>query len=127
MTATYTRIVSFVLFLSICSMCLGQVSNQTRITRPIDATQRVRVRVSDHPLARPESDEGTLNPNVEMQVVSLYLTRSSTQEDSLHKLLVEQQDPGSPLYHKWLTPEPCADRFGIAPNVVAQIKNWLGG
>jgi subtilase family serine protease len=127
MTAPYTRIASFALFLSSCSLCLGQVSNQSRITRPIDAIQMVRVRGSVHPLARPESAQGHLSPNVVIHGVSLIFTRSSTQQEFLRKLLVEQQDPGSSLYHKWLTPEQFADRFGLASSDVAQIKNWLEG
>ena len=127
MTAPYTRIVSFALLLSSCSLCLGQVSNQSRITLPIDVTEMVRVRGSVHPLARPESAQGHLNPSVVIHGVSLIFTRSSTQQDSLRKLLVEQQDSGSPLYHKWLTPEQFADRFGLASSDVAQIKNWLEG
>jgi subtilase family serine protease len=127
MTAPYTRIVSFALLLSSCSLCLGQVSNQSRITLPIDVTEMVRVRGSVHPLARTESVKSHLNPNVVIHGVSLIFTRSSTQQDSLRKLLVEQQVPGSPLYHKWLTPEEFADRFGLASSDVARIKNWLEG
>lgn len=127
MSAPHARIVSFAVLLSSCSLCLGQVSSQSRITRPIDARQLVRLHGSVHPLVRPESAQGHLNGNTMIHGVSLIFKRSAAQQDSLGKLLAEQQDPNSPQYHKWLTPEQFADRFGLVPSDVEQIKNWLEG
>ena len=36
-----------------------------------------------------------------------------------------QQDPASPYYHQWLTPETYGERFGISQNDLAQVTNWL--
>jgi len=36
------------------------------------------------------------------------------QQAALEQLLKEQQDPASPNYHNWLTPETYADRFGAS-------------
>jgi subtilase family serine protease len=127
MIAPYARIVSFALLLSSCSLCEGQVSSQSRITRPIDTSQLVRLSGSVHPLARPESAQGHLNSNTMIHGASLIFERSLTQQDSLRKLLIEQQDPASPLYHEWLTPEQFADRFGLAPSDIEQAENWLKG
>jgi subtilase family serine protease len=127
MIAPYTRIVSFALLLSSCSLCLGQVSSQSRIPSPIDATQLVRLHSSLHPLARPESIQSHLNSNVVIHGVSLIFKRSADQQSALEKLLAEQQDPSSPQYHKWLTPEQFANRFGLASSDTEQIKNWLAG
>jgi hypothetical protein len=40
-------------------------------------------------------------------------------------LLEEQQDPSSPNYHHWLTPEQYADRFGLSQNDINQVEAWL--
>jgi subtilase family serine protease len=34
------------------------------------------------------------------------------QQAELDKLLEQQQDPSSPNYHRWLSPDEFADRFG---------------
>ena len=43
----------------------------------------------------------------------------------LAQLLREQQDPTSPNFHKWITPEEFADRFGASDGDVKQITTWL--
>jgi subtilase family serine protease len=50
---------------------------------------------------------------------------SLAQQSALEKLLSDQQQPSSPLYHKWLTPEQYADRFGLTKNDVAKVASWL--
>jgi subtilase family serine protease len=125
MTAPYVRLVSFALLLVNCPLCLAQASNLSRITRPIDTTQVVRLEGSLHPLTRPKFTTNRLNANTMMHGVSLIFKRSSAQDSALRRLLAEQQDPSSPRYHKWLTPEQFADRFGLATSDVAQVKNWL--
>ncbi len=39
----------------------------------------------------------------------------------------ELQDPDSPNYRKWLTPDEFADRFGPAPAQMQAVVNWLTG
>jgi uncharacterized protein (TIGR03437 family) len=43
----------------------------------------------------------------------------------LQQLLEEQQNPSSPNYHKWLTPEQYADRFGVTQTDIDKITAWL--
>ena len=40
-------------------------------------------------------------------------------------MLNELQDPRSPRYHRWLTPEQFAERFGVSQNDSQAIKTWL--
>ena len=47
------------------------------------------------------------------------------QQAALEQLLAEQQDPASPNYHNWLTPEQYADRFGVSQNDIDKIVSWL--
>jgi len=39
--------------------------------------------------------------------------------------MAEQQDPTSPNYHKWLTPEEYGSQFGLSQNDVSKITKWL--
>jgi subtilase family serine protease len=57
--------------------------------------------------------------------VSLVLKPSASQEAELTQLLAEQQDPSSPNYHRWLTPEEFADRFGASQDDIDKIVSWL--
>jgi subtilase family serine protease len=45
---------------------------------------------------------------------------------ALDQLLVDLQDPGSPEYHQWLTPEEFGVRFGLAPALYDRFVAWLG-
>jgi len=60
-----------------------------------------------------------------MHAVSLIFKRSPAQQESLQTWLAEQQDPRSPNYHKWLTPEQFARQFGLTESDVAKVTAWL--
>ena len=44
----------------------------------------------------------------------LVLKSSAEQETALEQFLAEQQDPSSPHYHEWLTPQQFGERFGAS-------------
>src|SRR5262249_1039773 len=50
---------------------------------------------------------------------------TDAQQAELDRLVEDQQNPASPNYHKWLTPEEFADRFGLTQNDVDQVVSWL--
>src|SRR5207249_6715966 len=50
---------------------------------------------------------------------------TDAQQAELDALLKQQQDPSSPNYHKWTTPEQFADRFGISANDLSRVVDWL--
>jgi subtilase family serine protease len=43
----------------------------------------------------------------------------------LQQLIEEQQDPSSPNYHKWLTPDEYAQKFGPSADDISQVTQWL--
>jgi subtilase family serine protease len=43
----------------------------------------------------------------------------------IDQLIREQQDPASPSYHRWLTPEEFAQRFGPSSAEIDRVANWL--
>ena len=56
----------------------------------------------------------------------LLLTKPSTsQQADLDRLLADQQNPSSPRFHKWLTPEEFGARFGLSPSDHSKIVAWL--
>src|SRR5439155_11980114 len=52
---------------------------------------------------------------------------SAEQSAELAQLLEDQQNPSSPLFHAWLTPEEYGERFGLSANDLARIRGWLEG
>ncbi len=78
-----------------------------------------------HPLATADNDLGPLNDNVVLPPLTLVLRQTAEQQADLDRLLAAQQDPASPDYHRWLTPEQYADRFGASADDIAKITAWL--
>ncbi len=60
-----------------------------------------------------------------MPGIRIQLKPSRSQQTSLEQLLAAQQNPASADFHKWLTPEQYADRFGASQNDVNRIAAWL--
>ena len=58
--------------------------------------------------------------------VTMVLKASASQQAALDQLLAQQQDPSSPNYHQWLTPEQYADQFGVSQADIDKIVAWLG-
>jgi subtilase family serine protease len=96
-----------------------------RIAGPIDSRQTTALPRSLHPQARPQYDRGPVEPSREFGYLTMVTAPSASQQKALDQLLAEQQDRTSPNYHKWLTPQQYADRFGLSPNDLNRITTWL--
>src|SRR5208337_655559 len=44
---------------------------------------------------------------------------------ALEQLLADQQNPASPRYHQWLTPQAFASSFGPTQEQMGQVRDWL--
>jgi len=96
-----------------------------RIQSELSSSQMTVLRGSQHPLATPQNDAGRVPANTRMSGITLYFNRSGAQQADLEALLAAQQDPKSPQYHKWLTPQQFAARFGMAQSDIDRVKGWL--
>ncbi len=96
-----------------------------RISGPIDSSQKVALPGNVNPLARPEYDQGPVEPSFALSSVTLVMAPSPSQQAALEQLLRQQQDRTSPNYRKWLTPEQYADRFGVSQNDIDKVNVWL--
>src|SRR6202034_262309 len=99
-------------------------AQQSRIPRDIDNTQRTSLTGHLHPKATPANDRGRVAPALKLYV-TLQFSQSASQKADLTQLLADQQNPASPNYHQWLTPEQYADRFGVSPDDLTKITSWL--
>src|SRR5579863_6040687 len=70
-------------------------------------------------------DQGPADPGLRFGTLTLLTAPTPSQRKGLAQLIAEQQDRTSPNYHKWLTPEQWADRFGLSPTDIQKITGWL--
>src|SRR5450755_3562190 len=96
---------------ALCLLAAAADAQQSRISKAVDNQQRFVLNGHIHPKARPEDDQGRVAPSLPMSYVTLILAHSDSQRADLAELLLDQQNPNSPYYHRWLTPEQYADRF----------------
>lgn len=96
-----------------------------RVAARVDETQRVKLSGHVHPLARPQYAIANSPQSQRMEHMLLVLRPDAAQDAALAELLRAQQEPGSPYYHKWLTPESFGERFGVSSRDLEQVANWL--
>ncbi len=101
------------------------LAQRNRIAGAVDPRNRVALLGHVHPMASSENDQGLTDTALTLKSVTLTLKPSADQQTALEKLLADQQDPASPDYHRWLTPEEYGDRFGASAEDIAKITGWL--
>jgi subtilase family serine protease len=98
----------------------------TRMIREaIDNSKLVLLRGNTRPEANVRNDRGRVPDNFPMSHMLLQLKRSPEQEAALHQYVEDLQNPNSPNYHHWLTPDQFAEHYGVAQADVATVTNWL--
>ncbi|HKN17052.1 MAG TPA: S53 family peptidase [Candidatus Sulfotelmatobacter sp.] len=113
----------FLLPLLATSLCFA--AQPDRITGAINSGQAVVLAKSLHPKAKPEYDQGPVDPSLKLTYMTMLMAPSPTQQKALDQLLAQQQNPKSPNYHKWLTPQQFADQFGLSQNDLNKVIAWL--
>ena len=107
------------------SIALGQPQSLSSTRQPIDNGQRVTLRGNVHPLARPSYDHGAVVDSFPAERMLLLLKRSPQRETALRQFIEDAHNPGSPSYHKWLTPEQFGKLYGPTDSDVAAATAWL--
>ncbi len=92
-----------------------------------DESVRLTLKDGVRPETAREVDLGTLGADVKLDKMVLLLKRSPAAQSAFDKLASEQQDPRSPMFHHWLTPDQIGQQFGAAPADTTQIVSWLQG
>jgi hypothetical protein len=111
--------VARLLLFSLLSASLGAASAQTK------AADIIPLPGSSNPRVFSGHDLGPIAPETSLRGIALHFRRTPTQEADLQQLLAAQQDPNSPQFHQWLTPEQFAARFGLPDSAIAQMQIWL--
>jgi len=121
-----TPVCSFSKVVVFAALLAGVASAQTRSRIVQNIAEGESVAISPaHPLARAEFDQGRVEGSLKISRAAIVFKLSSTQQAALDKLLADQQNPHSANYHKWLTPEQYAARFGMSDADLAKVSAWL--
>ena len=96
-----------------------------RVVNQIDESQRITIKGTLHPLAKPENDRGAVADGTKLERMHLVLKRSDSQEAALRQLIGDMHTPGTASYHKWLTPDQFGKQFGPADEDIATVEAWL--
>ncbi len=110
--------------LSICGSAAAQ-SPVARIASQVNGAEPAMIKGSQHPMANPAFDAGRMPASTRLSGITLMFSRSAAQEADLDGLIAAQQDPASPQYHRWLTSDQFAARFGMAQEDLDKVSNWL--
>jgi pseudomonalisin len=98
---------------------------RSRITGPVDNSSTVRLAGTTHPLATAANEIGRADAGLPMARMLLHLTSSASQEAAIETLLAGQQDPASPSFRQWLTPDQFGQQFGVTQADLDVITGWL--
>jgi hypothetical protein len=96
-----------------------------RLPAAIDARNRVRLKGSRSARVDKSVSEGPVEDSMSVPGITLHFRPTAQQSDELDQLLADQQDPSSPRYHAWLTPEEFGRRFGLSVNDFARVRDWV--
>jgi uncharacterized protein (TIGR03437 family) len=108
-------------FVAISLSVATAYAQRNRLAGPLDGGRRITLAGRVPGRVRSGVDLGRVAGAFPLPEVTLYLKPSADPT----ALVRNQQDPSSPEYHKWLTPEQYADRFGASQSDIDQIKAWL--
>jgi subtilase family serine protease len=117
------RLLLPVLFIS--AVCPLLAASQSRIRTAISDTDRTPIRQTISGRAMHASDRGEAPADQTLSAIHLFFGLTDAQQADLTQLLQDQQNPSSPSYHKWLTPEQYGARFGLADADLAKIQSWV--
>jgi len=96
-----------------------------RIKGDINNSNMVQLKQNSMLAGSADIDSGRMPSNTKLNGVSITFSRSAEQQAALEKLLAAQQDPASPQFHRWLTPEEFGARFGMPQSDIDKVQAWL--
>ena len=103
----------------------GMLSSTALAQRSINEADRVTRHGNVHPLARAEFDRGSADLTLPMENMILLLFPRASAKVELDTFLGDLQNPKSPNFHQYLTPQEFGLRFGPSDQDVADAANWL--
>ncbi|MFI5317842.1 MAG: protease pro-enzyme activation domain-containing protein, partial [Myxococcota bacterium] len=116
---------AFLFAFEAAALCSAQTRLPDRILRRADDRELTPISGNRSQLARPELDQGRVDAGRGLARMALVFEPSPAQAAELAALLAAQQDPSSPEFQRWLSPDEFGARFGMSDADLAQVTAWL--
>ncbi|HUZ97301.1 MAG TPA: protease pro-enzyme activation domain-containing protein, partial [Edaphobacter sp.] len=110
------------LVFALCSLGHAAVPNRIASVVP-EARRPVQNTVS--PRAKSSIDLGAAPGSLKLNGLMLQFNKTAAQRAALDQLMADQQNPSSPRYHQWLTPQQFGAQFGLSADDIAHVTSWL--
>jgi Predicted protease len=98
------------------------VANRIALVAP---QARTAVQNTVSPRVRASSDLGAVSGDLKLNGLMLQFNMTAAQQTALKQLMADQQNPASPRYHQWLTPQQYGAQFGLSAGDIARVTSWL--
>src|SRR5262245_8563098 len=109
-------------FSLISTVLIGRVGAGSRkVTVPVRGQQKKRI----GEVPSKAKVQNLLAPQDTSQQIRMMLSFQVNDEAGLEQLISDLNDPGSPMYHQWLTPEEFGQRFGRSEAEFNEALSWL--
>ncbi|MGC2637937.1 MAG: S53 family peptidase [Acidobacteriaceae bacterium] len=118
----------FLSSVSVLPCAIGQTTSAAKplVVQPIDSAQLTTLRGTVHPLAQTRYDRGPVDESSPAAHLFLMLQRPPAREAAFQQYLQAEHTPGSPSFHRWLTPARIGAQYGPAGSDVQAVTQWLG-
>ena len=121
------------MLLAVCLACLTAASpaqssptpQANRIAAHPEFTATARLAGHVPSWASSDRDQGQV-PDALPLHLTFVLTRSADRQAAFTQLLADQQNPASPSYHHWLTPQQVGELYGPTQADLDTLTSWLG-
>ncbi len=119
------RVCGWLAACTVGATALGAQQPAPRIQAEVSSSEVSHLKGSLHPLAQAQYDAGRMPADTRFTGMTIVFSRSQAQQAALDALLAAQQNPASPLFHQWLTPDQFAAQFGMAQSDIEKVQSWL--
>jgi len=111
------------LFLALPSLP-AQIRQVDRVTASPESTISVRLAGHLPRWANPAADAGPVAADTTLHLTFVF-SRAPEQQAAFDQLLADQQNPASPRYHQWLTPQQSGELYGPTQHDLDAFTAWL--
>ena len=99
---------------------------EPRVAQQIDEGSLITLAGNTRPEAKNAAyDRGPVADTFELDHMLLVLQRSPALERRMDRLIDSLNDRNSPNFHRWLTAQQFGERYGVAPEDIETLTNWL--
>jgi len=102
----------------------AQITQTDRVIVQPELTTSVRLAGHLPRWANPAADAGPAAADTNLHL-TFVLSRAPQLQAAFTQLLADQQDPASPRYHQWLTPQQVGELYGPTQHDIDALSAWL--